>query len=101
MEKSTLKEMYGYDYVGAEDIEAPLQCWYNDVLEKTEDAGVKVEAVTADKAYFRKDILDELEQKPAEAWSSMQRTIMTTICAALAGAVAYGIMQMIAAYAAH
>ena len=42
-----------------------------------------------------------LEQKPAEAWSSMQRTIMTTICAALAGAVAYGIMQMIAAYAAH
>ena len=45
--------------------------------------------------------LDELEQKPAEAWSSMQRTIMTTICAALAGAVAYGIMQMIAAYAAH
>lgn len=45
--------------------------------------------------------LDELEQKPAEAWSSMQRTIMTTICAALAGAVAYGIMQMIAVYAAH
>ncbi|MBR6242772.1 MAG: hypothetical protein IKQ90_04680 [Ruminococcus sp.] len=37
MDNSTLKEMYGYDYVGAEDIEAPLQCWYNDVLEKTED----------------------------------------------------------------
>jgi chromosome segregation ATPase len=46
------------------------------------------------------DRLDELEAKPAEAWTTMQRTILTTICGALAGAVAFGLMQMIAVYAA-
>lgn len=45
--------------------------------------------------------LSELENKPAETWTAMQRTFFTTVCSALAGAVAYGIMQMIAAYAAH
>ena len=40
---------------------------FHDLLEKTEEAGVKVEAVTGDKAYFRKDILDELEQKQIES----------------------------------
>ncbi len=40
---------------------------FHKLLEKTEDTGVKVEAVTADKAYFRKDILDELEQKKIES----------------------------------
>ena len=40
---------------------------FHDLLEKTEKAGVKVEEVTADKAYFRKDILDELEQKKIES----------------------------------
>ena len=40
---------------------------FHDLLEKTEEAGVKVEAVTGDKAYFRKDILDELEQKKIES----------------------------------
>ncbi len=40
---------------------------FHELLERTEDAGVKVEAVTADKAYFRKDILDELEQKKIES----------------------------------
>ena len=44
--------------------------------------------------------LSELENKPAEAWTTMQRTILTTICGALAGAVAFGLMQMIAVYAA-
>ena len=40
---------------------------FHHLLEKTEEAGVKVEAVTGDKAYFRKDILDELEQKKIES----------------------------------
>jgi len=40
---------------------------FHELLEKTEEAGVKVEAVAADKAYFRKDILDELEQKKIES----------------------------------
>ena len=40
---------------------------FHGLLERTEDAGVKVEAVTADKAYFRKDILDELEQRKIES----------------------------------
>lgn len=40
---------------------------FHELLEKTEKAGVNVEAVTADKAYFRKDILDELEQKKIES----------------------------------
>ena len=40
---------------------------FHELLERTEQAGVKVEAVTADKAYFRKDILDELEQKKIES----------------------------------
>ena len=40
---------------------------FHDLQETTEEAGVKVEAVTGDKAYFRKDILDELEQKKIES----------------------------------
>ena len=40
---------------------------FHELLEKTEKAGVNVEAVTGDKAYFRKDILDELEQKKIES----------------------------------
>ena len=40
---------------------------FHKLLEKTEEAGVKVEAVTADKAYFRKDILDDLKQKDIES----------------------------------
>ena len=40
---------------------------FHDLLKKTEEAGVKVEALTGDKAYFRKDILDELEQKQIES----------------------------------
>lgn len=40
---------------------------FHDLLEKTEKAGVNVEAVTGDKAYFRKDILEELEQKKIES----------------------------------
>lgn len=40
---------------------------FHELLERTEAAGVKVEAVTGDKAYFRKDILDELEQKKIES----------------------------------
>ena len=40
---------------------------FHELLERTEETGVKVEAVTADKAYFRKDILDELEQKKIES----------------------------------
>ena len=40
---------------------------FHGLLEKTEEAGVRVAAVTGDKAYFRKDILDELEQKKIES----------------------------------
>ena len=40
---------------------------FHELLERTEEAGVKVEAVTGDKAYFRKDILDELKQKQIES----------------------------------
>ncbi len=40
---------------------------FPNLLGRTEEAGVKVEAVTGDKAYFRKDILDELEQKKIES----------------------------------
>lgn len=40
---------------------------FHELLERTENAGVKVEAVTGDKAYFRKDILDELKQKKIES----------------------------------
>ncbi len=40
---------------------------FSNLLERTEEAGVKVEAVTGDKAYFRKDVLDELEKKKIES----------------------------------
>ncbi len=40
---------------------------FHDLLERTGKTGVKVEEVTGDKAYFRKDILDELEQKKIES----------------------------------
>jgi hypothetical protein len=40
---------------------------FSNLLERTEEAGVKVEAVTGDKAYFRKAVLDELEKKKIES----------------------------------
>ena len=40
---------------------------FHKLLETTEDAGVSVESVTGDKAYFRKDILEELKQKEIES----------------------------------
>ena len=40
---------------------------FSNLLKKTEEAGVQVEAVTGDKAYFQKDILDELKQKKIES----------------------------------
>ena len=55
----TAVDVHSGEYVDGTD--------FHDLLEKTEEAGVKVEAVTGDKAYFRKDILDELEQKKIES----------------------------------
>ena len=40
---------------------------FHDLLDRTEKTGVKVEEITGDKAYFRKDILDELKQKKIES----------------------------------
>ncbi len=40
---------------------------FHELLKRTEDAGVEVEAVTGDKAYFKKEILDELKQKNIES----------------------------------
>ncbi len=40
---------------------------FHELLKKTENTGAKVEAVTGDKAYFRKEILDELKQKKIES----------------------------------
>ena len=37
------------------------------LLAKTEEAGVKVEALSGDRAYFRKEILDELERRKIES----------------------------------
>ena len=39
----------------------------NKLLTRTEEAGVKVEALSGDKAYFKKSILDELEQRKIES----------------------------------
>lgn len=55
----TAVEVHSGEYVDGSE--------FHDLLEKTEEAGVQVEAVTGDKAYFRKDILDELEQKKIES----------------------------------
>ena len=40
---------------------------FHELLEKSEKPGIKIEAATGDKAYFRKAILDELEQKKIES----------------------------------
>ena len=48
---------------------------FHKLLEQTEQSGMKVEAVTADKAYFRKDILDELEQKKIESVIPVSATV--------------------------
>lgn len=44
-----------------------------------------------------KDI-DKLKAEPAEQWSSMKRTIFNTIVGAMAGAVACGLIFMMAQY---
>lgn len=44
-----------------------------------------------------KDI-DKLKAEPAERWSGMQRTIFNTIVGAMAGAVAVGLILMMAQY---
>lgn len=40
--------------------------------------------------------LEEIEQKPAQAWNNMTRTIFTTIISAIAGGLAVWIVQGIA-----
>lgn len=40
--------------------------------------------------------LEEIEQKPAQAWNTMTRTIFTTIISAIAGGLAVWIVQGIA-----
>lgn len=40
--------------------------------------------------------LEEIEQKPAQAWNTMTRTIFTTIVSAIAGGLAVWIVQGIA-----
>ena len=42
--------------------------------------------------------LEKLEGQPAEAWSSMRRTILTTICGAAAGALAIALFRAIAMF---
>ncbi len=37
------------------------------LLDRTEEAGVKVEALSGDKAYFKKEILDDLERRKIES----------------------------------
>ena len=55
----TAVEVHSGEYVDGSE--------FHDLLEKTEETGIQVEAVSGDKAYFRKDILDELEQKKIES----------------------------------
>ena len=40
---------------------------FKELLRKTEDAGVKVEALSGDRAYFKREILEELEQRKIES----------------------------------
>lgn len=40
--------------------------------------------------------LEALEKQPAENWNNMTRTIINTLVGALAGAIAVGLVQMIA-----
>lgn len=45
------------------------------------------------------DRLAKLEAEPAERWSSMKKTVFNTIVGAMAGAVATGLIYIIAQYA--
>lgn len=42
--------------------------------------------------------LEKLENQPAAAWSTMRRTIFTTICGAAAGALAIALFKVIAMF---
>lgn len=42
--------------------------------------------------------LEKLEAKPAESWDEMKKTIVNTIVGAAAGALAIGLIQMIATH---
>lgn len=55
----TAVDVHSGEYVDGTD--------FHDLLERTEQTGAKVDAVTGDKAYFRKDILDELKAKEIES----------------------------------
>lgn len=41
--------------------------------------------------------LEKLEQKPGEAWETMQKTVLTTIVSAIAGGLAVALFQLISA----
>lgn len=45
------------------------------------------------------DRLAKLEAEPAERWSSMKKTVFNTIVGAMAGAVATGLIYIMAQYA--
>lgn len=42
--------------------------------------------------------LEKLEKRPVEAWTTMQRTVLTTLCGAAAGALAIGLFRIIAMF---
>jgi hypothetical protein len=50
----------------------------NKLLTRTEEAGVKVEALSGDRAYFKKEILDELAQRKIETCKFVQNPIDRT-----------------------
>lgn len=70
-------------------------------IENLSDLAMSVQKLALNMEQMLKEQVDQgnrlkvLEDKPAEAWNSLQKTVFTTIVGAIAGGLAVGIMQMI------
>jgi len=63
----TAVDVHSGDYVDGKD--------FNNLLEKTKESGVEVKELYGDKAYFRKDILDELEEQKIKGYIPVSASV--------------------------
>lgn len=67
----------------------------NDLALSVQRLAIGIESLS-NKQDSMNERLEEIEQRPAQAWNNMTRTIFTTIISAIAGGLAVWIVQGIA-----
>lgn len=66
----------------------------NRIAISVEKLAVQMEVMTKEIGKLSKDV-DEIKNRPAQAWTTMTRTAFTTIVSAIAGGLAVAVIQMI------